>query len=449
MTGGLEVQQAGARSGASEPVAARSYLHVNPRYYPYIGGSEYYMQQLAERLAAREPASLVTVFATDAWDLEHFWSKGHRTIAESAGQLNGVSIRRFPVHRVPLISPLFYPGMRRLLSVLSEAPLPGRLVLPLLNQLCRTTPLVPGLNQALKDQAGRFDLVHAANAPLDSMIRAAFRYTRRHDAAFVLTPFVHLGEPSNTAVRRFYTMRHQLEWMKQADAVLVMTTLERDFLLEKGVPDSKMHVVGAGLEPADIQGGDGAAFRRRHSIEGPLVIFLGTAAFDKGAHHTVQAMQKLWRQGLEATLVLAGPVMTHFQQFYDELSGADKQHIRFLGFISHSEKRGLFAAGDLFVMPSRTDSFGIVYLEAWLCGMAVVGARAGGVPAVISHQQDGLLVEFGAVSQLADAIGQLLQDRSLAEKMAAAGAEKVLSRYTWPKIFNQVYSIYRQILTSG
>ncbi len=427
------------------PAPARRYLHVNPRYFPYIGGSEKYMQEIAERTAA-EPNSEVSVFATEAWDLEHFWSAGKRTIERREEVLNGVQVRRFAVRRLPLVSPLFYPVMRRGLTMLSAAPIPDRLALPLLNLSCRTTPLVPALERALKNS--RFDLIHAANAPLDSLIRAAFDSARRQKAAFVITPFVHLGEPENPQVRKYYTMRHQLEWMRRADAVFTMTTLERDYLVERGVPEVKMHVVGAGVEPSEIIGGDGARFRAKHQIEGPLVFFQGTAAYDKGANHTVQAMQQLWRDGFEATLVIAGPVMSHFQRFFDELPSADQKRIKFLGFISPDEKRDLFAAGDLFVMPSRTDSFGIVYLEAWLCGMPVIGARAGGVPAVIEDERDGLLVTFGAVDELAAKIKQLLTDQAEAAKLAEAGRQKVMARYTWEKVYAAVREVYRAVLRS-
>ncbi len=425
---------------------SRNYLHINPRYHPYIGGSEYYMQQLAEWLAAVEPEAEVSVYTTNAWDLEHFWRSKRRTIKEPLSELNGVEILRFPVRRLPLVSPLFYPGLRRILSIISESPLPDKLALAALNQLCRVTPLVPALGRELHRKDETFDLVHAANAPFDSLIRSAFEYCRKHDAAFVLTPFVHLGEPANPAVRRFYTMRHQLEWMKKADAVFTMTTLERDFLLEKGVPDAKMHVVGVGVNPLEIEGGNGAAFREKHRIDGKMVFFQGTAAYDKGTHHLVQAMQRLWQSGYEATLVIAGPVMTQFQRFYDELPEENKKRIRFLKFIPPQEKRNLFAAGDLLVMPSRTDSFGIVYMEAWLCGKPVIGARAGGVPAVISDEQDGLLVEFGSVADLADKIKSLLENPTLAEKFGQAGRAKVLEKYTWPVVFGKVYSVYRQVL---
>jgi glycogen synthase len=426
-----------------------NYLHANARYFPFIGGSEYYMQQVAERLAATEPDARVEVFTTDAWDLEHFWQVGKRAITEPDGLLNNVSVRRFKVRRAPLISPLFYPGMRRLMLTLSDAPVPSRIALPLLRQMSRAAPILPDYERALKNSAIRYDLLHTSNTPLDSLLRAAFDYAKRHNSAFVVTPFVHLGEPQNPSVRRWYAMRHHIDWLNRADAVFTMTSLERDFLAARGVPESKMHIVGCGLIPQDIEDGDGAAFRQKHNISGKIVFTQGALAFEKGTHHTVQAMQQLWRAGYDATLVLAGPVLSEFRRYYDELPESDRARIRFLGFISAAEKRDLFAAGDVFVMPSRTDSFGIVYLEAWQCAKPVIGARAGGVPAVISYERDGLLVNYAAVSELADAIKTLLDDENLAQKMGRAGQRKVAENYTWQVVFGKIYSVYQTILGTG
>ena len=80
-----------------------------------------------------------------------------------------------------------------------------------------------------------------------------------------------------------------------------------------------------------------------------------------------------------------------------------------------------FAALDVFAMPSRTDSFGIVFLEAWANGLPVVAAAAGGVAEVVDHGETGLLVPFGDVQALADALGRLLADRDTARRLGEAG----------------------------
>jgi glycosyltransferase involved in cell wall biosynthesis len=108
-------------------------------------------------------------------------------------------------------------------------------------------------------------------------------------------------------------------------------------------------------------------------------------------------------------------------------------------------KRDALAAADLFVMPSRTDSFGIAYLEAWCYGLPVVGARAGGVPDVIDDGHDGLLAPFGDLDAIAGAISRLLHDRDLAQQLGAAGHAKVLRELTWDQIYAKVRSVYDEV----
>ena len=422
---------------------ARAYLHIIQRYYPYIGGSELYFQMLSEWFAAR--GDRVTVYTTDAWDLEHFWAAGKRRIDWGAAprEHNGVAVRRFPVRRPPLWR-FGYPVTRRLMTHLSALPLPGGAAI--LRRAGTFSPWVPSLARALREETARFDLVHSANIALEGPILAAEDYCRRLDVPLVVTPFVHLAEGGRGRVSKYYTMRHQLGTLRRAAAVVAQTALERRFLLAQGVAEERLHLVGAGVDPATVVGGDGAAFRTRHNIEGPIVAIIGTTAHDKGTPHLVQAMQSLWQQGRTATLVIAGPTMEHFVRWFAALPIADRARCRLLGFISPEEKRDLLAATDVFALPSRTDSFGIVYLEAWCCGIPVIGARAGGVPDVIADGEDGLLVPFGAVPALADALRTLLDDPTLAARLGARGRAKTLERHTWERVATAFAGIYDSVV---
>jgi glycosyltransferase involved in cell wall biosynthesis len=323
---------------------------------------------------------------------------------------------------------------------LSDLPLPGRDAA--LRRAGRLSPWVPGLDRALRREAARYDLVHTANIALEAPILAAADYCRRRDVPLVVTPFVHLGEDHDRRVRKYYTMRHQLAVLRRADAVVAQTEREWRFLAARGVPEARLHLIGAGVDPAALAGGDGAAFRARHRIAGPIVAQLGTTAFDKGTPHVVEALRALWRRGVEATLVIAGPTMDHFLAYFDALPEVDRARCRLLGFISPEEKRDLLAATTVLAHPTRTDTFGIVYLEAWCYGVPVIGARAGGVPDVIDDGGNGLLVPFAAVPALADAIRRLLDDPALAAELGARGRAKVLERYTWDRVaaaFARVY----------
>lgn len=411
-------------------------LHVIQRYWPYTGGSERHLQEISERLA-RE-GNTVRLFTTDALDLEYFWDPKKGRIAVARESHGGVEIERFPVRHLPLPS-LAFPGVRWLMTRVSALPLDTA---PLLARACALAPLVPSLATALETLTGPVDVIHGMNICFESLLCPAFRAARRLGAAFVITPLTHLGEEADNGVRKYYTMRHQLALIAQSDAVLVQTDIEKEFLARHGVPEARMVKAGPGVNPHEVLGGDGERFRRKYGIEGPIVFYVGTTAYDKGTFHLVEAMERLWAESENVTLVLAGPTMDHFVQFLSKKPPSVRSRVRMLGFIPEEDKRDLLAAGSVMAMPSRTDSFGIVYLEAWLYGKPVVGARAGGVPEVIDDGRDGYLVRFGDVDGLAERLKMLLADANLARSFGERGRAKVLERYTWDRVYSVVRDVY-------
>jgi glycosyltransferase involved in cell wall biosynthesis len=138
--------------------------------------------------------------------------------------------------------------------------------------------------------------------------------------------------------------------------------------------------------------------------------------------------------------------MAHFEQFYAALPAAERARTRLLGFVPDQTRRDALAAANVFVLPSRTDSFGIVYLEAWCYEVPVVGALAGGVPEVIDHGVNGLLVPFGDVDALAAAIGRLLDDSELARAFGQLGQRKVLHHLTWERVYARVRQTCADVL---
>lgn len=414
-------------------------LHVIQRYYPYIGGAEQTFQEIAERLARDGHA--ITVYTSDAWDLERFWHPDRRAVDLVNETHNDVFIERFEIEYLPL-SPLAFAALKRGMALLAQMPLRTT---RFLFALARYTPYIPSLDNALDTTSEHFDIVHAANISLDSAVYAAYRLALRKKIPFVLTPFLHLGEREDARVRRYYTMPHQVEMLRRADAVIVMTEREGTALKELGVAPSRIHRIGAGVDPARASGGDAARFRAEQSVNTPIVAYIGTAAYDKGTVHLVEAMKRVWQEE-NATLVLAGSQLSAFETFYAEQADEVKAKTLTLGFVSDETKRDLMAACDVFVMPSRTDSFGIVYLEAWLYDKPVIGADAGGVPEVINDGVDGFLVKFGDVDAIAARILELLRDRALARQMGEAGHRKVLRTLTWEQQYVQVRELYEKLV---
>jgi glycogen(starch) synthase len=419
-------------------------LHITQRYWPAYGGSEVHLAELSARLAAA--GHDVTVLTTDALDLETFWNPARRHIAEREEVHDGVRILRFPLRYLPWPG-LSYPGMRRLLWLFSQA----RVVPVAAMQLvARLAPWCPGLWQWLATSDEHFDLVAGMNIVFEPFMAAGLTFARQRRRPFVCFPLTHLGAgpaPGHDPPSRFYTMRHQVDLVRRSDAVAAQTPTEKRFYSQQGVAPERLHVIGAGVNPAEVLGGDGARFRQQHGLTGPIVAFLSAMAYDKGAVTTVEAVRRLWDSGRTLHLVLAGSLMTTFRHYLDQLPATDRAHILVLPSIPEDDKRDLLAACDLLAMPSRVDSFGIIYLEAWLYRKPVIGAQAWGIDDVITHGEDGLLVPFGDDQALAQAMAQLLDQPEVAQQMGARGEAKVYAQHTWDHKFALVEQLYHQLVT--
>ena len=415
-------------------------LHVNAAYVPFVGGAETYVQAMSERLA-REGHS-VTVATTDAAQVQCFWDPHGVRIQEPEAEIHGVRVMRSRLAHLPL-APWSHYLLRRVAADLDRLPFDS---LPILQRLARYMPWVPDLDRALAGLRPAFDLVHAVNVSLEGPAIVAARYAHSRGLPLVVTPFVHVGP---RAIQRYYTMPHQMALLQDADRVIVQTEIEASELVRLGVLPERIVRLGMGVDADAPVGSDGRRFRAELDIGAPIVTFMGAVTDDKGAVHLVRAMQRLWLEGQEAVLVLAGPSVTPttFERVFGGLPEADRARIRRLGPVTGQLKQDMLAATDVFVLPSRVDSFGIVYLEAWTHGVPVIGCRSGGVPDVIEDGQDGLLTQFGDVPGLASAIASLLADPERRRAMGSRGKAKVEARYTWDTLYRRLHSVYSELAT--
>lgn len=406
-------------------------LNIVQRYYPSIGGAEIYMKEVSERLV--KDGYKVTVFTTDAWDLEHFWKPFKRRIKNYKESYNGVDIERFRAVKFPfhnIIMRLFY-NLPFLFSK-SLFSLPSPVVFGMWNRLF------------FRNHHG-FDAVHVSAFPYNSLIYMGIRYARKHGLPLIVTPFLHLGEYKNDKVNRYYTRDFQIELLTKCDKIIVQTAIERDYLRSVGVDEQKIFLVGQGVSVKDVEGGDPDRFRKKFDIREKKIVFhVSTKSYDKGTFHLVDAMEEVWKEDKDVKLILAGPPMDEFNRYFSNKSDFVKSKTLVLDYVIGDDKKDLFAAGDVFALPSRTDSYGAVFLESWVNKKPVIGARAGGVSEVIKHGEDGFLVKFGNIKEIVCFIRLLLTDEELAEKMGASGLSKVKNGLSWEDRYRDLKDIFEE-----
>jgi len=100
------------------------------------------------------------------------------------------------------------------------------------------------------------------------------------------------------------------------------------------------------------------------------------------------------------------------------------------------------------VLVSENESFGRVIVEAMACGVPVIAARSGGIPEIIRHQQDGLLVAPGNVEELQAALTSLLRDQSIRERYAKSALGRA-ERFSLDSHVVKMVEIFENTLTPG
>jgi glycogen(starch) synthase len=101
--------------------------------------------------------------------------------------------------------------------------------------------------------------------------------------------------------------------------------------------------------------------------------------------------------------------------------------------VPHQQIPGLMQAADLFALPSRSEPFGIVLLEAGAAGLPVIASRTGGIAELLEHEKTGLLIPSDDESALFEALRRLLCDRDYAGRLAAAWHSRVLANWSWER----------------
>jgi glycosyltransferase involved in cell wall biosynthesis len=136
--------------------------------------------------------------------------------------------------------------------------------------------------------------------------------------------------------------------------------------------------------------------------------------------------------------------MPNFESFWNSYWPAGP--VRRLGVLDSQQKRDFFAGIDLFALPSRSDSFGLVFPEAWANAVPCVGYRAGGIPWVIRDGVDGLVVRCGDVAALTATLLRLAGDASLRQRLGEAGWQRTQHEFNWSDKLALVRQVYTEVI---
>jgi glycosyltransferase involved in cell wall biosynthesis len=227
--------------------------------------------------------------------------------------------------------------------------------------------------------------------------------------------------------------------MKKADLVIPVSNLTRNTVIEKyGISAEKVVTVHNAIEPVEQPD-----LKVVKAVKEKVVTFLGRLTFQKGPEYFVEAAKKILEKDDHVRFVMAGngDMMNQLIRRVAELKIADRFH--FTGFLKGEDVDKMFMLSDVFVMPSVSEPFGLVPLEAMRSNVPVVISKQSGVAEVLQH---ALKVDFWDVDGMADAIYGLLHYRSLAQNFIREGKEEV-ENLKWEHAAEKIKELYTKVLS--
>lgn len=368
---------------------------VNKYYPPHLGGIEYHMRDLATALVARGH-NVRALVANEA----------RETVRE---RVDGVDVTRF-----------------------------GR------SFAYASTPVSLGLRRAIKAEA-------SAHTPAD-VLHLHFPYPWGEVSWLSASP----GLPT---VMTYHSDIVRQKALLAAYEPLLRRVLDRVDVIIATSPDmvehspflsrvaEKCRVVpfGIDVDHFDLTGEqtERAADIRAAHVR-PVVLFVGRLVYYKGVDVLVEAMASV---DADLVIVGTGPLEEQLRARIEELGTSD--HTMILPELSSDELAAWFNAADVFCLPSvaRSEAFGLVQLEAHASGTPVVSTRlTTGVPFVNQDGVTGLTVTPGSVEELAEALGRLVADQPLRERLGTQAKERARAEFTIERMVEQTLAVYDEAM---
>ena len=225
-----------------------------------------------------------------------------------------------------------------------------------------------------------------------------------------------------------------------SDAVLASCTVEADQIasLYGGEP-GRIRIVPPGVDHAFFGPGHRPQARRALGLplDGRLLLFVGRIQPLKRADVAIETLAELRESGGEPyrLVVVGGPSGPHGEKSLQSLHDvADargvREHVHFVAPQPHELLSSYYRAADVCIVPSRSESFGLVALEAAACGTPVVASAVGGLTTLVDHGHTGYLVDDPDPVAYAAAVRRTFDEPLAAERLSTASVLRA-RRYTW------------------
>jgi glycosyltransferase involved in cell wall biosynthesis len=380
---------------------------VNALFYPFSGGVEKHMHELSRELVKQGvDVTVVTarIEGTAAYE-----------------EMDGVK-----VHRVPCIS-LKVPGLY-----------PPPLII---------SPLFPFYLRRL-DRENGFDIIHLQNRFFVDFDTAAI-YAKLKHKPFMMT--IHNARPVGISLP-ITVFGSAYDWLigrwpfALADRIIAVSEWVKYDIAKYHIDERKIVPVHNGINVSEFRPSSESNVRRKYSIEGPMLLFVGRMITQKGIPYLIDAMPAVLEKHPDTKLLLVGRGNALESLKKKVKTAGLERSVLFSGYMTEEMLKEAYGTCDMFVLPSVWEVLPIAILEAMSSSRPVVCTSAGGDAELVEDGLNGFVVPMRDPKALADKINELLDDPGKRARMGAASRKRAEEEFDWKLIAARTKKVYEDVL---
>lgn len=284
-----------------------------------------------------------------------------------------------------------------------------------------------------------FDLIHCHVALPDGF--GGMLVNRRYNRKLVVS--VHGQDLARTVFRNRACRAAVERVFAQADAVVTVSGKLASMASGHCSRSCRVRTISDGVYLDQVARPDPQLRARYRGAS--ILLAVGSLIQTKGFDLLLEALAKVVRRTPNVKLVVigSGPQEHKLRALAGRLG--IEQHVDFLGLLPHQEVMRFMAVCDVFVLPSWSEGFGVVYLEAMASGKPVIACRGEGIEDVVEDGESGLLVRPRDAADVERALSKLLADETCRHAMGDRASKRVQG-FTWEIVAQQTMDLYRELL---
>lgn len=330
--------------------------------------------------------------------------------------------------------------------------LPHVKVYPFKTMLCLASFFVTfGMLKTVRKNLKHFDIIHMHNYRSFQNIIVA-HYALKYGVPYVLQ--AHGSLPiiiMNQRLKWLYDVFFGYKLLRGASKVIALSSAEAQQYNNMGVPEKKIEIMPNGIDLSEY--GDlppKGCFKRKFGIDEDekIVLYLGRIHMIKGIDILVNAFANIVDKFNDVKLVVVGPddgYLGELEAFIKTLKVED--NVLILGPLYGRDKLEAYVDADVYVLPSRYETFPMTLLESYACSRPVIVSNVGSLADLVVHEKTGFLFEEGNVNELVSYLEHLLSNPNDVKRMGCDAQNFVRNRFEIDKVVGMFESLYKETVS--